>query len=254
MATARTTKSPPPPAKKPARRAPAKAKAKRLPTNVVELGVPLATLEYYPGNPRRGDIDAIKRLMKRRGWWGAAVAQVSTRRILAGNHRLRARAELAAELAADPEVAVREKWHPLAAGTDAPVLEWQDVDDAAAAEIVAGDNRAADMAANDPFDLHTLLSGMDEEALAALSYSSSDLEAMLAMVRPPTLDELTGEHGEYDEADHRSFWPRMLLQLSPDTLARFNQLRLSLVGGDGHDEEFVLAVLERMAVSDGVQA
>lgn len=63
MATARTTKSAPPPAKKPARRAPAKAKAKRLPTNVVARAHRIAK---YQRGQRYAELE---------------VAQVSTRRI-----------------------------------------------------------------------------------------------------------------------------------------------------------------------------
>lgn len=230
----------------------AASKPKRPPKPQVELNVPIETLNFYPGNPRRGDIEVIKRLMKRRGWWGAVVCQVNGRNVLAGNHRLLARRELAEQLALDPGVAEAEAWHPNAAGWDAPTVDWQDVNDDEAAVIVAGDNRASDMAFNDPFDTHALLTRLNEDQLLSLSYGATDLEQLLAQITPPTLDGLTEEHGEYDEADRRSFWPRMVLQMSPDTLARFNALRLATVGQDEHDEEFVLAILERCG--DVVQA
>lgn len=221
-----TTRTPPEaPAKKPARkRTPAAAAVQAT----VELGVPIESLNYYDGNPRRGDIDALKRLMKRRGWWGAAVAQVAGRKIIVGNHRLRARAELAAELAEDPTVAKREGWHRNAAGPDAPVLHWMDVDDTEAAEIVTGDNRAADMAHNDPFDLHALLTILSPEALGALSYTSDDLDALLRQTQPPSLTATIEDTGHYDPAkDGQAFWPATTLKLHPDVMARWTAWRAS---------------------------
>ena len=87
-----------------------------------------ATLNAHPDNPRRGNIDAIAESIRTNGWWGVIVAQTSTRRVLAGNHRLEAAKRLNM--------------------TSVPV-HWLDVDDHAARRILLADNRAADLAAYD---------------------------------------------------------------------------------------------------------
>ena len=119
-------------------------------------------LTEYPGNPRRGDVDAIAAAIAKDGWHGAITAQVSTRHVIAGNHRLQA-----ARLLGMAEV---------------PVL-WLDCDDDTARRKVLADNRATD------------LGYFDEEALAAALVSAGDLagtlfsEADLELLAVPLPDE-----------------------------------------------------------------
>jgi hypothetical protein len=63
--------------------------------------VPIGSLKPHPRNPRRGDVGAIQASIGHHGFYGAVVAQRSTRRILAGNHRW-----LAAQAAGLTEVPV----------------------------------------------------------------------------------------------------------------------------------------------------
>lgn len=62
---------------------------------VVSLGtedVPLAGLEHYPGNPRRGNVAEIRKSLRRLGQYRSLVVRVEGGRrvILAGNHTCRA--------------------------------------------------------------------------------------------------------------------------------------------------------------------
>lgn len=217
----------------------AKKKAE-LPYRRIEQGVDPTTLSLAEGNPRRGNIEALKRQMKRNGWWGMVVVQARTGTIMVGNHRTRARLELLAELAADPEIAVAEQWHPDAVGP-IPTVEFLDVNDTVAKEIIVADNRASDLADNrasdlaynDAFDLHAMLEGMSDEALAALTYTSADVEALLAVTAPPDLDDLERKHGAFNDKDLEGFWPKLNLQVHPDTRDRFAVAREALAEDDG---------------------
>ncbi len=131
-----------------------------------------ATLKPHPDNPRSGDVGAIVDSIKKNGWHGVVVCQKSTRRILVGNHRVRA--ALILDLKEIP-------------------VQWADVDDQRARAILLADNRASD------------LGGYDDEILARVVYESAvdglldstgyDLEDMDRLVRqamepaPMDLDE-----------------------------------------------------------------
>lgn len=100
--------------------------------------VHVASLEEHPDNPRRGNTEAIDASMSTHGFYGAVVAQRSTGRILAGNHRYR--------------VAVER-----GAGT-VPVL-WLDVTDDQARRVLLTDNRTGDLA---EYDYGALAGLLDE--------------------------------------------------------------------------------------------
>ena len=52
--------------------------------------VAIDALTPHPENPRRGDIEAVAESIDQNDFYGAVIAQVSTRRILVGNHRWKA--------------------------------------------------------------------------------------------------------------------------------------------------------------------
>jgi ParB-like chromosome segregation protein Spo0J len=130
------------------------------------------TLSPHPDNPRAGDVGAIVESIKKNGWHGVVVCQQSTRRILVGNHRVKA---------------------ALILGLEKIPVQWADVDDNRAKAILLADNRASD------------LGGYDDEVLARLVYETAvdglldstgyDLEDMDRLVRqamepgPMDLDE-----------------------------------------------------------------
>ena len=124
-------------------------------------------LRVYPGNPRRGDLEAIKESMRRLGQYRPIVANRRTSEVLAGNHVLLAARELRLERLA---------------------VAFIDVDDEQAKRIVAVDNRTSDLASYDPQSLAALLSSLPD--LAGTGYADADLSKLL--------DELA-ESGEAEE-------------------------------------------------------
>ena len=122
--------------------------------------VDVRKLDVHPDNPRQGDIGAIVVSIEENGWYGTLVAQRSTNRVLAGNHRLQA------AIAADIK--------------EVPVY-WVDVDDAQAKKILLADNRTSDLASYDDFQLLEILQNLDAEdhGLIGTGFDNEDLDNLL---------------------------------------------------------------------------
>src|SRR6185312_6845095 len=108
----------------------AKAKAKKKAAVEVlnreyDPECPVDSLSLFDGNPRQGDIGALHESIEHNGFYGALIAQKSTGKILAGNHRYQAAVQRGA--------------------TTLPVI-WVDVDSDQARRIVIADNRLNDRA------------------------------------------------------------------------------------------------------------
>lgn len=118
-------------------------------------------LEIHPDNPRQGDIGAIASSISENGFYGTLVAQKSTRRILAGNHRLQA---------------------AIASGIQEVPVYWVDVNDVEARRILLADNRTADLATYDDNILADLLKDMAvmDGGLLGTGYDGDDLDDLLA--------------------------------------------------------------------------
>lgn len=105
------------------------------------VSVPVGELVEFEGNPRRGDVDAIAASLAKRGQYKPIVVNAGSKtgrvnEVLAGNHTLRA-----------------------ARGLGWPEIQCVFVDVAAdeAAQIVAADNRIADLGGYDQADLLAVL-------------------------------------------------------------------------------------------------
>jgi ParB-like chromosome segregation protein Spo0J len=147
--------------------------------------VPIDQLIPHPDNPRRGDVDAIGESIDAHGFYGAVVAQRSTGRILAGNHRWMAlKARGAAEI---------------------PVL-WVDVNDDQARKILLADNRSTDLATYDESALLALLEqvGADAEALTGTAFSVDDLEDLAARLGEVPTSPPTTVQPQYAESDEET--------------------------------------------------
>lgn len=121
--------------------------------------VPIADLTPHPDNPRQGDIGAIATSIETNGWYGTVVAQFSTKRILAGNHRVEAARHLGI--------------------TEVPV-SWVDVDDATARRILLADNRTNDLATYDDDILTGLLTILaEDDDLLGTGWDGDDLDDLL---------------------------------------------------------------------------
>lgn len=137
-----------------------------------EPGVkPIAELNTYYKNARRGDVDAIKQSMLANGVYKPLVVNVGTKtgrpnEVLAGSHSLMAMSELASEFPNDKRWLTADVW-------------LVDVDDEQAAKIVLVDNRASDIATNNTAALISLLDSLDGD-LDGTGYNLTDLDQLNA--------------------------------------------------------------------------
>lgn len=127
---------------------------------------PLDRVQTYPGNPRRGDQDAITSSIRDLGLYAGVIAQRTTGHILVGNHRYRGITALG--------------------GERVPVT-WVDVDDTVAAAIVARDNLTSDKGGYDRGEQYALLQRLQEEdALDLSGYVAAEYDVIRSLVDLPT--------------------------------------------------------------------
>jgi hypothetical protein len=118
----------------------------------------LADLQHYPGNARRGDVEAIRDSLRVNGQFRPLAVQASTDCVLTGNHTL--------------DGMLAEGWEE----ADCIVL---DVDDDAARRIVLADNRTSDLGGYDERALLALLREVGEE-LSGTGFVTEDYDDLLA--------------------------------------------------------------------------
>jgi ParB-like nuclease domain len=124
------------------------------------LARPVGSLRTLPGNPRRGDVQAVKRSLERFGQRKPIVAR-DDGTVIAGNHTLLAARELGW-----PEIAV--------VGTND--------DDATAKAYALADNRTSELGTFDMEDLAAMtaeIQAADPALLTAASFTDTDLTALL---------------------------------------------------------------------------
>jgi hypothetical protein len=131
--------------------------SRRLEVEQVTLG----DLKPYPGNARRGDVDAIVASLTANGQFRPLVVQRSTGYVLGGNHTLQAAQRLA--------------WPSIQ-------VTYVDVDDDAARRIVLADNRTADLGGYDEQALLSLLREVGED-LDGTGYDLDDFDDLLASIQ-----------------------------------------------------------------------
>src|SRR5919199_1147128 len=119
-------------------------------------------LRLYPGNPRRGDLEAIKDSLRRHGQYRPVVANRRTCEVLAGNHVLLAARDL---------------------GFEQLAVAFVEVDDEQARRIIAVDNRTSDLASYDQESLAALLSSLPD--LGGTGYGEADLSKLLDELAEP---------------------------------------------------------------------
>ena len=117
--------------------------------------VPISSLEAYPTNPRRGDIEAIAQSLKAHGQYRPIVVQYGSNFILAGNHTYKAARKLG--------------WKKIK-------VTYVDVDEESARKIVLADNRMTDLASyNEPL-LKNLLTALPE--LEGTGFTQSEVDTL----------------------------------------------------------------------------
>jgi site-specific DNA-methyltransferase (adenine-specific) len=136
---------------------------------LLPLQFPTADLELMPGNPRRGDVDAVAHSLSRFGQRKPIVARRADKVVIAGNHTLRAARQLG--------------WSDIA-------VVFTDDDDATAKAYSLADNRTAELGGYDNAELAELIGEVQEadpELLAATGWTDGDLQGLLAQLEPQQL-------------------------------------------------------------------
>lgn len=127
--------------------------------------VPLDELTPYPGNARRGDVDAVRASLRRNGQYRSLVVREIPHGpliVLAGNHTM-------AALAAEGHATAR--------------CEIITCDDATARRVNLVDNRAAELGGYDPDALAELLTALDGDT-EGTGYTAADIERLTNLALP----------------------------------------------------------------------
>lgn len=141
--------------------------------------VPVGDLIPHEDNPNRGNVDAIAESIRASGFWGVVVAQLSSRRILVGEHRWRAAQQ---------------------AGLSEIPVQFVDVDDNRAKAILVADNRLSELAERSPEALAALLQQIAASVgLEGTGYSQADYAELLAEVSGEIQNELLTDEDDVPE-------------------------------------------------------
>ena len=152
---------------------------------LTDLLHPVADLHELPGNPRRGDVEAVKASYLRFGQRKPIVVRTGDGGqvvVVAGNHQLKAVRELG--------------WEQVA-------VVW--ADDLTADEATAfalADNRVADLGSYDDADLLAMLQDADD--LTGTGYTDTDVDDLVRLLNYDpmgSIDDLLGEVGDLDGSE-----------------------------------------------------
>lgn len=171
------------------------------PTITTVKMLPIAGLQPYGDNPRRGNVDLIANSLQTHGQYRPIVVNIGTHtgrdfEVLAGNHTLAAADSLG--------------WEEISAAL-------VDVDEQTARKIVLVDNRSNDVATYDQAALVELLEALDGD-LDGTGFDDEELADLLAHLRDDDLDDLVDEYGEPGEDD---LWPTIKIKVPQDLYDRF---------------------------------
>jgi len=127
--------------------------------------VAIDLLKHHPRNANNGDVEAIKKSLAVNGWYGSVVANLSTKHILAGNHRVMAAKAL---------------------GWETVPVQWVDVTPEEELRILVVDNRTTRIGQDDTTKITDILAELANTpiGLDGTGYGASDLDALI--------DELAG--------------------------------------------------------------
>jgi DNA modification methylase len=127
--------------------------------------VAIDLLKHHPRNANNGDVEAIKKSLAVNGWYGSVVANMSTKHILAGNHRVMAAKAL---------------------GWETVPVQWVDVTPEEELRILVVDNRTTRIGQDDTTKITDILAELANTpiGLEGTGYGAADLDALI--------DELAG--------------------------------------------------------------
>lgn len=142
------------------------------------LAFPIDQLSTLEGNPRKGNVEAVKRSYERFGQRKAIVARHrtdGTNEVISGNHQLAAAKALG--------------WQKIA-------VTWaDDLSDDEARGFALADNRSADLGTYDEDLLAEMLSYVADDAdlLAATGYDQGDIDKLIGVPAGDAAPDQTGE-------------------------------------------------------------
>jgi ParB-like chromosome segregation protein Spo0J len=151
--------------------------------DLLGLAQPVDSVSLLPGNPRRGNINAVAESLKRFGQRKPIVARASDRVVIAGNHTLQAAVLL---------------------GWDEVAVSFVDDDEATSQAYALADNRISDLSSYDDQALLDLLESV--EIFDGTGYALADMES-LAELLYPSIDEIPNfmpDDSEQPKLDERS--------------------------------------------------
>jgi len=127
--------------------------------------VSIDLLKHHPRNANHGDVEAIKKSLAVNGWYGSVVANLTTKHILAGNHRVMAAKAL---------------------GWETVPVQWVDVTPEEELRILVVDNRTTRIGQDDTTKITDILAELANTpiGLDGTGYGAADLDALI--------DELAG--------------------------------------------------------------
>ena len=138
--------------------------------------VAIDLLKHHPRNANHGDVDAIKKSLAVNGWYGSVVANLSTKHILAGNHRVMAAKAL---------------------GWETVPVQWVDVTPEEELRILVVDNRTTRIGQDDTTKITDILAELSNTpiGLDGTGYSADDLDALIDSLTA------TGEQADSQEQE-----------------------------------------------------
>jgi ParB-like chromosome segregation protein Spo0J len=151
--------------------------------DLIGLAHPVSSLSTLPGNPRRGDVEAVAASLKRFGQRKPIVARASDRVVIAGNHTLQAAVSL---------------------GWDEVAVSFVNDDESTSQAYALADNRISDLSSYDDQALLDLLESV--EIFDGTGYTLADVES-LAELLYPSFDEIPNfmpDDSEQPKLDERS--------------------------------------------------
>jgi hypothetical protein len=194
------------------------------------LAHPIADLVELPGNPRRGDVDAVARSYETFGQRKPVVVRSDEDGrlvVIAGNHQLAAARQLG--------------WTHIA------VASADDLSDDAARAFALADNRTAELGGYDDQALLDLLTQVDDDALLdATGWERHHIDDLVLRLQPPSLDDLDDQYGEHDDTE---LWPVVKVKVSPAVFEKWGAWVATQ-----HDEGTALEALLAMAIHDDEDA
>lgn len=192
-------------------------------TYVRTTSIPLDQLTPFPGNAKRGNVDAILTSLRRNAQYRSLVVREITHGpliVLAGNHTMQALTTHGpgpctyTTPGGQPcAICHNQPWEPAAR------CEIITCDDATARRINLADNRTSELGTYDNDALAELLTGLDD--LDGTGYTDEDLQLLTA--GPLSLDQLADTYGEPDDAD---LWPTLTFKVAPDIRDAFYALTI----------------------------